>query len=1193
MFPSVQYGVPETFDDDLFVSVAHTSNSSLQFYNVCGGIKFSLSRDDITSVSFRGNDGEDLAGEISVTFVNGLPKATVLNGVKEVTLTPKTGQTFAKDVNYYLIVLPGTLSKGFTMTFTTSSGLAGVLDYTEKAITIKRSIFSRKAKIDSYAKFDDEPSNIILYTSTDGKIITPYASDVFGANIISNEYVNGQGVITFDGSVKRIGTYAFYGCSSLTSVSIPSSVSSIGAYAFNRCISLTSIIIPSSVTSIDPTAFYRCGSLSSIIVDSNNRYYDSRNSCNAIIQTETNELISGCKNSIIPSSVTGIGAYAFDGCSSLTSILIPTSVTSIGYSAFRECSSLTSIIIPSSVSSIGACLFIGCDSLSSIIVDSNNRYYDSRNSCNAIIQTETNELISGCKNSVIPSSVTSIGDSAFMECSNLKSVTIPTSVTRIGSSTFRGCSSLTSIIIPSSVTSIGDSAFKECDSLTSITISSSVTGIGPYAFENCISLKSIIIPSSVTFIGTQAFYHCNALSYITILAVSPPGSGPEIFHYTNNCPIYVPAGYVEAYKTAVYWSSYADRIQAVSTSPVPDAIDLGLPSGLKWASFNVGASKPEEYGDYFAWGETVTKTNYSWSTYKWCNGTSNTLTKYNSIASNGTIDNKFLLEETDDVANVKLGGKWRMPTDAEWKELQDNCSWIWTTKNSIRGRLVTSNKNGASIFLPAAGYWFVTDLNNVGSTGLYWSSSLDYTNYPDAACFLLFDSGNVNRDINGRDLGFSVRPVYGDSAEVSVTGVSLNKASMSMTVGETQTLTATVTPSNATNKSVTWSSNNTSVAMVSSSGVVTAKAAGSATITVTTNDGGKTATCSVTVSQSGEVINLSAEGTANSYIINKAGTYKINGSVKGNSMESVGKPVSASAIWETFNTSTVPSVGDVIRDVSFSNGFVQFSSTGTKGNALIAVKDSENKVLWSWHIWVTDYNPDSNYCRYLTGAIMMDRDLGALSSKPEDSFLTNGLLYQWGRKDPFLNYAGCTGPKESHDWFKAKSSTDVEDVVETSRTTGTIDYSIQNPSVIIQGKGASEMDWLFYERDNSLWQTNKTKYDPCPPGWRVPTGAGESDWINPGTDSKSEWAGFPERVIDQWDEKNMGVLFGPPYSTPATWYHINQGAVNTYDMNMWTCSTDELFANYVTFTEWTQKFTWWYFYGNGRYNQFSIRCTKE
>ena len=730
VLPSVQYGVPETFDDDLFVSVAHTSNSSLQFYNVCGGIKFSLSRDDITSVSFRGNDGEDLAGEISVTFVNGLPKATVLNGVKEVTLTPKTGQTFAMDVNYYLIVLPGTLSKGFTMTFTTSSGFAGVLDYTEKSITIKRSIFSRKAKIDSYAKFEDAPSNKIIYTSTDGKIIMTYA--VFGAKIVSNEYINGQGVITFDGPVTEIGSRAFDECSRLETITLPSGVTSIGDSAFSGCNSLASISIPSGVTSI--------------------------------------------------------GDSAFSGCSSLETISIPSGVTSIGDSAFSGCRSLETISIPSGV--------------------------------------------------------TSIGDSAFSGCRSLETISIPSGVTSIGYGTFNECSSLTSISIPSSVTSIGNHAFYECICLASITIPSGVTSIGGAAFYRCSSLKTITIPSSVTSIGNYVFSGCSSLAYIELEAELPPSGGSNMFNDTNNCPIYVPAGSVGAYKSAQYWSDYADRIKAVSTSPVPDAIDLGLPSGLKWASFNIGASAPEEYGDYYAWGETETKNDYNWATYMWGN---DFFTKYNTKSDFGVVDNKTVLDTEDDVAHVKLGGNWRMPTDAEWTELREYCTWTWTTQNGINGRLVTG-KNGKSIFIPVTGFWFDTTLYYVGN-GHYWSSSLNTYGERESECAwsVYFNSRGVYRDFLARAAGQSIRPVYDDA--VHPESVAINKSSLSLIVGSNEQLTATVSPANAKDKTVTWYSSNTSVATVSSSGVVTAKAAGSATITVTTNNGGKKATCSVTVKE--------------------------------------------------------------------------------------------------------------------------------------------------------------------------------------------------------------------------------------------------------------------------------------------------------------------------------------------------------
>lgn len=151
--PSTQYGVPNTFDDDLFPTLAHSETNALKFYNVCGGIKFSLSRDDITEITFRGNNSEDLAGSVSLTFTNNLPAASVLSGEKVITLLPKTGGTFAQNTNYYLVLLPATLSAGFTMTFLTSDGSTGTFNYTTSAVTIKRSVFSRKANIDSFATF--------------------------------------------------------------------------------------------------------------------------------------------------------------------------------------------------------------------------------------------------------------------------------------------------------------------------------------------------------------------------------------------------------------------------------------------------------------------------------------------------------------------------------------------------------------------------------------------------------------------------------------------------------------------------------------------------------------------------------------------------------------------------------------------------------------------------------------------------------------------------------------------------------------------------------------------------------------------------------------------------------------------------------------------------------------------------------
>ncbi|MBR4988862.1 MAG: leucine-rich repeat domain-containing protein [Bacteroidaceae bacterium] len=241
--------------------------------------------------------------------------------------------------------------------------------------------------------------------------------------------------IVLGNSVTSIGNSAFNGCSGLTSITIGNSVTSIEDWAFNVCSGLISITIPNSVTSIGFGAFAFCSGLTSVT---------------------------------IPNSVTSIGNQAFDRCSGLTSITIPNSVTSIGNFAFSGCSGLTSITIGNSVKSIGECAFLYCSGLTSIIIAEENPVYDSRNNSNAIIETSTNTLITGCKNTVIPNSVTTIGGSAFYCCSGLTSITIPNSVTSIGGGAFAFCSGLTSATIGSGVKSIGSSAFAICENLVDV-----------------------------------------------------------------------------------------------------------------------------------------------------------------------------------------------------------------------------------------------------------------------------------------------------------------------------------------------------------------------------------------------------------------------------------------------------------------------------------------------------------------------------------------------------------------------------------------------------------------------------------------------------------------------------------------------------------------------------------------------------
>ena len=226
--------------------------------------------------------------------------------------------------------------------------------------------------------------------------------------------------------------------------------------------------------------------------------------------------IKSLQSLTIGKSVKTIGYWAFSECDALTSIIIPNSVRSIGVQAFYLCTSLTSVTIPHSVTSIGFAAFSDCSSLTSVVVESGNTTYDSRENCNAIIETATNTLIVGCQTSFIPNSVTNIGKYAFWGCSSLTSIIIPNSVTSIGDNAFSYCDDLTSIIIPNSVTSIGNSTFYWCPSLTSVDIGNSLTSIGIATFSCCGSLTSITIPNSVTSIGHLAFYYCDDLTSIII-----------------------------------------------------------------------------------------------------------------------------------------------------------------------------------------------------------------------------------------------------------------------------------------------------------------------------------------------------------------------------------------------------------------------------------------------------------------------------------------------------------------------------------------------------------------------------------------------------------------------------------------------------------------------------------------------------
>lgn len=288
--------------------------------------------------------------------------------------------------------------------------------------------------------------------------------------------------------------------------------------------------------------------------------------------------------------------------------------------------------------------------------------------------------------------------------------------------------------------------------------------------------------ASYTFIVTSnriLVAQFQAITY-TITVSANPNNGGEVtgggsYNYDNFCTVratatngFVFTNWTENEIVISEQNEYTFTVTGNRTlvanftfsGEIHEYVDLGLPSGTLWATCNIGADTPEDYGDYFAWGETSTKNLYKWSTYRYCNGSATTLTKYCDNASygnNGFTDNLTVLEESDDAANVNWGTNWRMPTKEEWGELLNNTTNSWTTQNGVHGYLFTAS-NGRTLFLPAAGYRNENNLINDGSFGYYWSSSLN-TGVPYNSWYEYFDSNNCYKDTDYRCYGRSVRPV--------------------------------------------------------------------------------------------------------------------------------------------------------------------------------------------------------------------------------------------------------------------------------------------------------------------------------------------------------------------------------------------------------------------------------------------------
>ena len=466
--------------------------------------------------------------------------------------------------------------------------------------------------------------------------------------------------------------------------------------------------------------------------------------------------------------------YEKQGISSFNELQYFTGLTIIEEEAFRECS-LESVSIPASVKTIGEKAFKQCPNLSNVTLPEGVTWIDE-------------EAFSACAltSIILPESLIRLGEQALEE-NPLISVTLPRNVAYLGNSdeddlyggVFDYCYSLKEVNVDESnetyasikgVLTTKDKKlflFFPYAKAEVYTVPEGIEQIHYDAFNEC-KITSVTLPSTL-----KAFYtdedeesysaFSNNFDLRTVRAKMKVPFECGYYSFSNETyssgTLHVPQGTKALYETTTGWSRFQNIVDDLSDCPVAEAIDLGLPSGTKWASWNIGASKPEEYGGYYAWGETEEKDYYDWSTYKYCNGSDRTMTKYcdhSDYGDNGFTDGLTELLPEDDAATANWGAPWHMPTYEQYKELKDNCTCEWTQSNGVNGYLFTG-PNGNTIFLPAAGIRWRDDPTDF-LVGHYWSSSL----FPvaDGATYTLFSSYSIS--VGGylsRFAGLSVRAV--------------------------------------------------------------------------------------------------------------------------------------------------------------------------------------------------------------------------------------------------------------------------------------------------------------------------------------------------------------------------------------------------------------------------------------------------
>lgn len=815
VLPAVQVARAGSFGQGMNLSVAKAFENTLYFYNVGGGIRFSVLEEGVKRVVFEGRNGEELAGTVKIGFdENEFPKVQeVISGFTSVTLLPPEGQEyFDTDVWYYMVAIPGPLEKGYKMTLVKDDYYGERFNF--QSLSIKRSIYGSIMYADNGVEFDNPiihfpetesewAESIALTESLSDKIqplIQGYKEELIDLDYVLTEVRSIFGVL--DAAVND--DHSAIMVMQMDSVCVNYLLrDSVGSKIINHSASLNSEVTrlankaPESIIRDD--CFISPSKKALILAPFHQDFHEPLN--------EWKDFLEDCMGNgsveVLSDTEAGISCFSEDFLGRFDFILISTH-GEIGcarlYGGFAPMVSTSTVLLSSTRYSLSTVLnlFSGGikpENVSVLQQDLGDESHFFLCMTPDFLKHKKLDgsavVLSACKSANKPMVDAFLSNGARIVSGHLTKTSCDADNV-YDSMLLKYMSQGLSFQAAYQYILTSNKTRTVVEALKSITVQD--------------DWRSLDIPNNYWINNTDPFFIKDPFPYNLSHTIANDVIGfawdsnlePFTVRWNDHLDGYnwkhVDYSYDVRYDVYVHdtrvlsdlvdkqatwtldpsivsdsWYVVAKIMEGdlvlesfksdvVGFSADPEAVDLGL--SVKWATCNLGATRPEEYGDYFAWAETAPKDDYSWGTYKWCMGDMYTMTKYcnNSYHGyNGFKDGKTVLDLEDDVAHVNLGGNWRIPTKAEWNELSANCTWTWIQENGINGGKLTSRINGNSIFLPAAGHMSNTDLFAAGSYGLYWCSILDTSPYN--AKYIQFASQLFGTNNRARYNGFSIRPV--------------------------------------------------------------------------------------------------------------------------------------------------------------------------------------------------------------------------------------------------------------------------------------------------------------------------------------------------------------------------------------------------------------------------------------------------